>query len=65
MKKFLILLVLSSLISFSAYAGSEGQEELSKNSKPMDDFMNTWLISASFFKTGTDREACPYPWALI
>ena len=31
MKKFLILLVLSSLISFSAYAGSEGQEELSKN----------------------------------
>jgi len=30
MKKFLILLVLSSLISFSAYAGSEGQEELSK-----------------------------------
>ena len=33
MKKFLILIFLSSfLISFSAYAGSEGQEELSKKS---------------------------------
>jgi len=30
MKKFLTLLVLSSFISFSAYAGSESQEELSK-----------------------------------
>ena len=32
MKKFLILIFLSSLISFSAHAGSEGQEELSKKS---------------------------------
>ena len=32
MKKLLILIFLTSLISFSAHAGSEGQEELSKNS---------------------------------
>ena len=32
MKKLLILIFLSSLISFSAHAGSEGQEELSKKS---------------------------------
>ena len=32
MKKILILIFLTSLISFSAHAGSEGQEELSKNS---------------------------------
>ena len=32
MRKLLILIFLSSLISFSAYAGSEGQEELSKKS---------------------------------
>ncbi len=32
MKRFLILLIVSSIISFSAYAGSEGQEKLSKNS---------------------------------
>ena len=32
MKKLLILIFLTSLISFSAHAGSEGQEELSKKS---------------------------------
>ena len=32
MKKLIILIFLTSLISFSAHAGSEGQEELSKNS---------------------------------
>ena len=32
MKKLLILIFLSSLISISANAGSEGQEELSKKS---------------------------------
>ncbi len=31
MRKLLIYLILSSLISFSSYAGSEGQEEMSKN----------------------------------
>ena len=34
MKKNFLLLILSCFISFSAYAGSEGKEELSKKTNP-------------------------------
>ena len=55
MKKFLKLLIIAIMFSFSAYAGSDGENELSKKSKPIKDCFEPLNRATFALNQGLDK----------